>query len=221
MPDHRLARARSGRPGEEGSPRSRPGRCRRGSDPTSHRLRPAQARCGNLARRMSGPRSRCSTPSHTRSTPARTTISPGTARSPVPPSCQRRSASMRATPGKDPSAPIPICDCADVTRPPRATPKKGAAILGRPWAWPHNAAAPADRSIGGRRNHCPTSRPASCRGRSHLAQVVAQLASSPRMAQAAQRLALDLPDPLAGQAELLSDLLQRVGPAVVQAEAQP
>ena len=40
------------------------------------------------------------------------------------------------------------------------------------------------------------------------------------MAQLEQRLALDLPDPLAGDAELLTDLLQRAGPPVGQAEAQ-
>jgi len=41
------------------------------------------------------------------------------------------------------------------------------------------------------------------------------------MPQPPQRLALDLPDALARQPELLPDLFQRVAASVLQAEAQP
>src|SRR4029079_9227836 len=41
------------------------------------------------------------------------------------------------------------------------------------------------------------------------------------MAQLAQRVRLDLADPLAGQAELLADLLERPRPAIVETEPQP
>ena len=51
-------------------------------------------------------------------------------------------------------------------------------------------------------------------------QVIAQLAATAGMAQAVQRLVLDLADALAGQAELLPHLFQRVAAAVVQAKAQ-
>src|SRR5207248_3030603 len=42
-----------------------------------------------------------------------------------------------------------------------------------------------------------------------------------RVAQAAQRLCLDLADALAGDAELLAHLLERHRPAVVEPEAEP
>ena len=41
------------------------------------------------------------------------------------------------------------------------------------------------------------------------------------MAQLAEGVRLDLADPLARQAELVADLLERPRPAVVEAEAQP
>ncbi len=42
-----------------------------------------------------------------------------------------------------------------------------------------------------------------------------------RMTQLGQRLRLDLADPLAGHAELLADLFERLGPTAVETEAQP
>src|SRR5918912_2447349 len=51
-------------------------------------------------------------------------------------------------------------------------------------------------------------------------EVVAQLARAGGVAQLAQRLGLDLADPLAGDAELAADLLQRPLAAVLQPEAQ-
>ena len=41
------------------------------------------------------------------------------------------------------------------------------------------------------------------------------------MAQTAQRLGLNLPHPLPGDVEFLTDLLQRMGLAVLKAKAQP
>ena len=49
---------------------------------------------------------------------------------------------------------------------------------------------------------------------------ITQLMTSARVAQLAERLCLDLADSLAGDAEVLSDLFQRAGPAVVKSEAQ-
>ncbi len=54
----------------------------------------------------------------------------------------------------------------------------------------------------------------------HILQIIFQLPAAARMAQAAQGAAFDLADALAGQAELLADLFQRVALAVYQAEAQ-
>src|SRR4051795_7749365 len=53
-----------------------------------------------------------------------------------------------------------------------------------------------------------------------LRQVVAQGVGTLRVAQLGHRLALDLADPLAGETELLADLLQRPRLVAVQAEAQ-
>src|SRR6186713_973722 len=53
-----------------------------------------------------------------------------------------------------------------------------------------------------------------------LLQVVLELAAPRRVAQLAQRLRLDLADPLAGDVELLADLLEGPGPAVLQPEAE-
>src|SRR3990170_4840799 len=53
-----------------------------------------------------------------------------------------------------------------------------------------------------------------------LLQVAAQLARTTRAAQLAQRLRLDLADPLAGDVELLADLLERPGTPVLQPEAE-
>src|SRR4051794_33467376 len=52
-----------------------------------------------------------------------------------------------------------------------------------------------------------------------LRQVVAQGVGALRVAQLGHRLTLDLPDPFAGEAEPLADLLQRAGLLPVQAEA--
>jgi len=54
-----------------------------------------------------------------------------------------------------------------------------------------------------------------------MLKVFAQLARAARVAQAAQRFALDLADALACEAEFLANLLQRVIVAVFQPEAQP
>ena len=54
-----------------------------------------------------------------------------------------------------------------------------------------------------------------------LRDVLPELAAARRVAELAQRVRLDLPDPLAGQAELVADLLERPRPAVVEAEAEP
>src|SRR3712207_734359 len=52
------------------------------------------------------------------------------------------------------------------------------------------------------------------------AEVVAEGVGALRVAQLGHRLPLDLADPLAGQTELLADLLQRPGLAAVEAEAK-
>src|SRR6187551_2545140 len=49
-----------------------------------------------------------------------------------------------------------------------------------------------------------------------LLQVVPQFLGAARVAQLAERLRLDLADPLAGDAELAADLFQRPLPAVVR-----
>ena len=54
-------------------------------------------------------------------------------------------------------------------------------------------------------------------GFEELPQALAAL----RVAQLGERLGLDLADPLAGDAELAADLLERLGLAAVEAEAQP
>ena len=61
-----------------------------------------------------------------------------------------------------------------------------------------------------------TSRP----GRSCLLQVVLELPRPRRVPQLAQRLRLDLADPLAGHVELLADLLERAGTPVLEAEPE-
>src|SRR4051794_11502363 len=53
-----------------------------------------------------------------------------------------------------------------------------------------------------------------------LFQVVLELPAPRGMAQLAQRLGLDLADPLAGDVELLADLLEGPGAAVLEAEAE-
>src|SRR5262245_51462002 len=58
-------------------------------------------------------------------------------------------------------------------------------------------------------------------GRPLVGHELPELAAPRGMAQLAQRVRLDLADALAGQAELLADLLQRPWPAVVEAEAEP
>src|SRR6185436_9649169 len=53
-----------------------------------------------------------------------------------------------------------------------------------------------------------------------LLEVVLELAAAGRVAQLAQRLGLDLADPLAGDVELLADLLEGPRPAVLEAEPE-
>src|SRR5437016_14593318 len=55
---------------------------------------------------------------------------------------------------------------------------------------------------------------------SQLFDEIFQALASRRMAQLAQRLGLDLADPLAGHPELPADLLQRPGKAIIEPEAQ-
>ena len=51
-------------------------------------------------------------------------------------------------------------------------------------------------------------------------QEIAQLFAAAGVAELAQRLGFDLADTLTGDIELLADLLQRAGAAVLKAEAQ-
>ena len=53
-----------------------------------------------------------------------------------------------------------------------------------------------------------------------LLEEITQLARPTRVAQLAERLRLDLPDALAGHAEVLADLFQRATAAVLQPEPQ-
>src|SRR6476469_1469646 len=53
-----------------------------------------------------------------------------------------------------------------------------------------------------------------------LLEVVLELAAPGRVAQLAQRLGLDLADPLAGDVELLADLLEGPGTPVLEAEPE-
>src|SRR4051795_2663226 len=53
-----------------------------------------------------------------------------------------------------------------------------------------------------------------------LLEVVAELLAAARVPELRQRLRLDLADPLAGEAELLADLVERARLAVCEAEAQ-
>src|SRR2546427_3730421 len=53
-----------------------------------------------------------------------------------------------------------------------------------------------------------------------LLQVILELARAGRVAQLAEGLGLDLADPLPGDVELLADLLERSGPAILQAEPE-
>src|SRR5918996_3687429 len=53
-----------------------------------------------------------------------------------------------------------------------------------------------------------------------LLEVVLELAAAARGTQLAQRLGLDLSDPLARHVEVATDLLERAAPAVLQAESQ-
>src|SRR4029453_8938589 len=55
---------------------------------------------------------------------------------------------------------------------------------------------------------------------SGLFEVVLELAAPGRVTQLAQRLRLDLADPLAGHVELLADLLEGPGTPVLQAEPE-
>jgi hypothetical protein len=57
-------------------------------------------------------------------------------------------------------------------------------------------------------------------GGGDLLQVVLELAGARRVAQLAQRLGLDLADPLAGHVELLTDLLEGPCAAVLEPEAE-
>src|SRR4051794_9816227 len=79
--------------------------------------------------------------------------------------------------------------------------------IGRP-----NRTGPPDADI---------SRPGGRPPASAAVEVVAQLLAAQRVAQLGQGLRLDLADALAGDAELLADLLERAGLAVVEAEAEP
>src|SRR5262245_30450922 len=56
--------------------------------------------------------------------------------------------------------------------------------------------------------------------RRRLLEVILELAAAGRVAQLAQRLGLDLADPLAGDVELLADLLEGPGAPVLEAEAE-
>src|SRR5215218_3320399 len=53
-----------------------------------------------------------------------------------------------------------------------------------------------------------------------LLQIVLELPAAARVAELAQRLCLDLPDPLAGDVELLAHLLERPGAPVLEAEPE-
>src|SRR4051812_9259804 len=53
-----------------------------------------------------------------------------------------------------------------------------------------------------------------------LLEVILELPRPGRVAQLAQRLRLDLPDPLAGHVELLADLLRGPGPPVLESEPE-
>ena len=53
-----------------------------------------------------------------------------------------------------------------------------------------------------------------------LAQVIAQLLGATRMPQLAKRLGFNLPDPLASNAELTTDFLQRTLASIVETETQ-
>ena len=53
-----------------------------------------------------------------------------------------------------------------------------------------------------------------------LAQIVSQFSAYGRMTQAAERLGLDLPDPLPSHAHLPPDLFQRVGLSIQQTIAK-
>ena len=53
-----------------------------------------------------------------------------------------------------------------------------------------------------------------------LGQIVAQLAATTGVAQAAQCLALDLADALSGEAEFLPDFLQGIAATILQAKTQ-
>src|SRR5439155_6093005 len=66
----------------------------------------------------------------------------------------------------------------------------------------------------------PRAAPACGPARRRLLQVVLELPRPRRVAQLAQRLGLDLADPLARDVELLADLLQRPGATVLQPEPQ-
>ena len=54
----------------------------------------------------------------------------------------------------------------------------------------------------------------------YLEQIVPQLAAAARVAQPAQRLALDLPDALPRQAKLAPDLFERIAASVEKTKAQ-
>src|SRR6188474_1736107 len=53
-----------------------------------------------------------------------------------------------------------------------------------------------------------------------LLEVVLELPAPARVAQLAQRLGLDLPDPLAGDVEVAADLLEGPAAAILEAEAK-
>src|SRR6185436_18628677 len=77
-----------------------------------------------------------------------------------------------------------------------------------------------DRTRGRPRGARPPAADATPGAAAPLLQVVLELPAAGRVAQLAQRLGLDLADPLAGDVELLADLLERSGTPVLEAEAE-
>src|SRR6202165_1639825 len=95
------------------------------------------------------------------------------------------------------------------------------------WIWDVLHAAPRTRLATRRRSRTnlrglttPRKKRPGRRPYSGLLQVVAELLRARRVAELAQRLGLDLADPLAGHAEPLADLFQRALVTVDQPEPQ-